>query len=139
MAFQVWMNFIFNLSIICFKKIFFKFFRVDNEKNSRMNQNNIEECGSECDVNVPNSAPKVRQRRNRRKLHQVNQNIDLMNGRLNVISVPDELLFKLNAISGDLESAARLFTAILPTKNSYLQIISGQKYIENSVPEPVEV
>lgn len=62
-----------------------------------------------------------------------------MNGRLNVITVPDELLFQLNAISGDLESVSRLFITILPTKNSYLQIISGQNYIDSTIPEPVEV
>lgn len=92
---------------------------------------------SGSEVNI--CARQVRQHK-RQKRHQVNPNITLLNSPLNKISMPDELLFKLNSITDDFESVNRLFLTILPTKDSFLQILCRGPFLtDNGIPEPIEV
>lgn len=103
-------------------------------RKSRKVQNR-DECESENEMGCVQQG----RQRKRRKFHQVHQNIKQMNSPLKKISTPDELLFKLNSISEDFESAKRLFLTILPSKKSLLQVISRGKFIDNNISEPIEV
>lgn len=62
-----------------------------------------------------------------------------INAPLSLIALSDDLSYRLNKISGDISDSKRLFTTVLPTKNSLLQLFSREKFINNRVIEPIEV
>lgn len=61
-----------------------------------------------------------------------------MNAPLILLSLQDALTSKLNQINSDAAASNRLFTTILPTKQSRLQL-SNEKFIDLDTPEFIEV
>lgn len=66
-------------------------------------------------------------------------NLNQLNGPLSSISLPDDLTSKLNFISSDPAASNRLFTTVLMTKQSSLRINSGERFIEKSTYDALDV
>lgn len=107
--------------------------RTSNENPKRKdNQANAETCENDS------SNKKIRKRKRRFMANIVNS-VQQLDGHLMCVQVPDCLLFQMNSISGDTGSSRRLFTSILSTKDSFLNLITTDKYIVNSTYEPIKV
>ena len=97
------------------------------------------DCGNEqdCDVSPLKENPKKHKQRKRRNMNVVGK--QPLNGPSNCTSLPDDLTYRLNDISGDTADANRLFTNILPTKYSLLQLFAKDKFFDSRNYEPIEV
>ncbi|XP_055301390.1 condensin complex subunit 2-like isoform X2 [Sitodiplosis mosellana] len=107
---------------------------VPNAKNDPADIND-----QNCDDQMEETPQKRRKQRKKRRT--VNMNIAReyhMNAPLNMISLPDDLTYRLNEISGDAADANRLFTTILPTKNALLQLFAKDKFFSTRVYDPLE-
>lgn len=62
-----------------------------------------------------------------------------MNAPLIHMFVPDNLSYKMNQLSGDMEASNRLFLSILPMKNSFLNINTNEPYIDDFEYENIKV
>lgn len=84
---------------------------------------------NELDTNTSGKAS--RQSRKKRRFHaNVSGNLQQMNAPLQLIAVPDGLISKLNTINIDIAASNRLFSSVLPTKNSFIRLIGDEKFIE---------
>lgn len=86
--------------------------------------------------------PQVKRKLSKRRtrLHaNVANCLNILNGPLKLISLPDDLTSKLNFISSDVAASNRLFTTVLSTKQSSLRLSSGELFIEPTTPDAVVV
>lgn len=111
-------------------------FLAENVSNST--NESIANNDKNCDESPIKNGVKKRPRKKRI------QNINIggprqINAPFSLIPLSDDLSYRLNQISGDISDSKRLFTTVLPTKNSFLQLISKEKFINTRVYEPIEV
>lgn len=78
-----------------------------------------------------------------KKRKRLQTNIAIHSNRLNApldqISLPDDLILVLNRISNDASSSNRLFTTVLSTKQSSIQLNSGEKLLDSNACDTVQV
>lgn len=92
---------------------------------------NAGDSANELPENGPQAKRKSSKRRTR--LHpNIATSLNQLNGPLNLISLPDDLSTKLNFISSDTMASNRLFTTVLPTKQSSLRLNSNERFIDES-------
>lgn len=71
-------------------------------------------------------------RKKRRIRPNVTTSLAQLNAPLKLMSMPDDLMAKLNSINDDTAASNRLFVTVLPTKDYSLQLNSGERFIEQS-------
>lgn len=79
----------------------------------------------------------VKKKRVRKQVSTVTKNKDTLNGKLDLIPMPDPLFSKLNSIMGDVSSSNRLLLNIVQTKTSDLQLTMDDKFWDNTAYEPI--
>lgn len=112
-------------------------FQNARRSRSKGNRTDLEndEC---CDMNGE-SPKKRRKTRQRRTTSHILADKQQMNAPLIHIFVPDNLSYKMNQLSGDMDASNRLFLSILPIKNSFLNINTNEPYIDDFVYENMKV
>lgn len=105
----------------------------------RPNATDDPDCGNEqnCDLSPLKENPKRNKSKKRRNMNVVSK--QQLNGSSNCAPLPDDLTYRLNEISGDTADANRMFTIILPTKHSHLQLFARDKFFDSRNYEPIEV
>lgn len=114
------------------------YFAARAEPNSDYERNDVE---TNDDGGEHENGMRKRPRSNR-KARGTRTNIvgkNQLNGPLSTVTLPDDLSYKLNKISGDAADANRLFTTNLATTNSTLLLSSNDKFFDNKEYEPLEV
>lgn len=95
------------------------------------------ESTNEMNHNIQNGSnqPKKKIRRSRSNIVTAST----LNAPLNQIQLPDDLIAKLNIINDDTAASSRLFTTVLSTENSFLQLNNRRPYIERNDGEILNV
>lgn len=110
-----------------------------NARRSRSKGNRTDLENDECYDMNGESPKKRRKTKQRRTTSNVLSSKQQMNAPLIHMFVPDNLSYKMNQLSGDMEASNRLFLSILPMKNSFLNINTNEPYIDDFEYEKIKV
>lgn len=89
------------------------------------------------DENGQPKAPATKKKRTRKGVSTVTTNKNTLNSRLDIIQMPDCLLFQLNSIMGETSSSNKLLLNLLQTKISDLKLTMDDKFWDNKSYEPI--
>lgn len=96
------------------------------------------DCAHELDVCARNDGLR-KLKKKRRFFTNIAHDLNQLNAPIKPMLLPDDLTSKLNLINDDTAASNRLFTNVLSTKHSLLQLNICEKFIERSTNEIVRV
>lgn len=114
-------------SISCFSIVIIVNVSVLAEKTQRSRRKSSQ-ATHENELNI--DANEMASKKRRRFTANIFGNQHQMNASLQLIAVPDGLISKLNTINIDIAASNRLFSSVLPTKDSSIRLIGDEKFIE---------